>query len=52
MLKRVIPLVKPGGWLLLEESDDTNMRDAGHELSPGMSAFLEAWLRLAEQIQQ
>lgn len=46
ILGRVIQLVKPGGWLLLEESDDTNVRDSGRQLGPGMSAFLKAWLGL------
>lgn len=39
-------LLKPGGWLLLEESDDTNVLDREHSPGPGVSAFLGAWFRV------
>jgi hypothetical protein len=40
--------VKPGGWLVVEDPDDGNMRDGGNPLSPGTGAFVNAWLRLLQ----
>ncbi|KAI0942642.1 hypothetical protein AcW1_003216 [Taiwanofungus camphoratus] len=46
VLRRAIDLVKPGGWLLVEDPDDDNMVDGGKPLGPGMSAFVGAWLKI------
>lgn len=46
VLRRTIQLVKPGGWLLVEDPDDENMQDGGKPLGPGVDAFLRAWLRI------
>lgn len=46
ILKRICNLVKPGGWLLVEDPDDDNMVDGGKPLGPGMSEFVAKWLGL------
>ncbi|KAH9846778.1 S-adenosyl-L-methionine-dependent methyltransferase [Lenzites betulinus] len=46
VLRRAIRLVKPGGWLLVEDPDDDNMQDGGKLPGPGVNAFLHAWLRI------
>lgn len=45
-LLRAADLVKPGGWLLVEDPDDDNMVDGGKPLGPGMTAFVQAWMRI------
>ena len=46
IISQAIELVKPGGWLLMEEPDDEQMLDGGGPLGPGMDAFLQAWFRI------
>lgn len=44
VIKRAIQLLKPGGWLIIEEPDDDKTLDRGKPLGPGMAAFMNAWL--------
>ncbi|KAI0704570.1 S-adenosyl-L-methionine-dependent methyltransferase [Earliella scabrosa] len=46
IISQAIELVKPGGWLLMEEPDDEQMLDGGGPLGPGMDAFLQAWFTI------
>ncbi|KAI0746358.1 S-adenosyl-L-methionine-dependent methyltransferase [Daedaleopsis nitida] len=46
VLRRAIKLVKPGGWILIEDPDDNSMVDDGSSLGSGMSAFVQGWLRV------
>ncbi|KAM5543800.1 hypothetical protein V8D89_002417, partial [Ganoderma adspersum] len=46
ILRRAIQLLKPGGWILVEDPDDSNMVDGGKPLGPGMSAFVGGWSEL------
>lgn len=46
ILKRVVHLVRPGGWLIVEDPNDDNTADRGQTLGPGMSAFVGAWLAM------
>ena len=46
VLRRAVQLVKPGGWIIVEDPDDGNMVDEGKPLGPGMSAFVGCWLDL------
>jgi hypothetical protein len=41
-LERTIQLVKPGGWLIIEDVDNGIYRDDS-ELGPGLSRALAAW---------
>lgn len=45
-LRRAIKLVKPGGWLVLEEPDIVNYLNGDKPVGPGMTALMEAWLRI------
>ena len=45
-LRRIVKLVKPGGWLLVEEPDMEGMTDGEKPLGPGMTTFIQTWLRL------
>ncbi|EKM50916.1 uncharacterized protein PHACADRAFT_212833 [Phanerochaete carnosa HHB-10118-sp] len=42
-LRRAIQLVKPGGWLLVEDPDDDRMLDGGRPLGPALSEFMQTW---------
>ncbi|GJE90541.1 S-adenosyl-L-methionine-dependent methyltransferase [Phanerochaete sordida] len=44
VLRRMISLVKPGGWLLVEDPDDDHMLDDGGPLSPALAEFEQAWI--------
>ena len=44
VLRRAVGLLKPGGWIIVEDPDDSNMVDGGKPLGPGMGAFVGAWL--------
>lgn len=46
VLRRTCDLVRPGGWLLVEDPDDDHMRDGENSIGPGMRAFVDAWLHL------
>ncbi|KAI0759408.1 S-adenosyl-L-methionine-dependent methyltransferase [Trametes elegans] len=46
VLARAGRLVRPGGWLLVEEPDDENMVDRDAGLGPGVAAFLDGWSRI------
>ncbi|KAI0666412.1 S-adenosyl-L-methionine-dependent methyltransferase [Trametes maxima] len=46
VLRRAVRLVKPGGWLFVEDPDDDRMLDGGAPLPPGMAAFVGSWLRI------
>ena len=43
-MRRAIELLKPGGWLLVEDPDDENMMDNANPLGPGMTSFLQGWM--------
>ena len=36
--------MKPGGWIIIEDPDDSRMSDGGGPLGPGMSTFVNAWM--------
>ncbi|KAA1475634.1 hypothetical protein DENSPDRAFT_783920 [Dentipellis sp. KUC8613] len=46
ILQRAAALVRPGGWLLVEDPDDDRMRDGGGALGPGMARFVGCWRAL------
>ncbi|KAM5543811.1 hypothetical protein V8D89_002428 [Ganoderma adspersum] len=46
VLRRAVRLLKPGGWIIVEDPDDSNMVDGGKPLGPGMGAFVGGWLEL------
>ncbi|KAI1787183.1 S-adenosyl-L-methionine-dependent methyltransferase [Ganoderma leucocontextum] len=46
VLRRAVQLLKPGGWIIVEDPDDGNMVDGGEPLGPGMGAFVGGWLKL------
>ncbi|KAI9066186.1 S-adenosyl-L-methionine-dependent methyltransferase, partial [Trametes sanguinea] len=46
VLRRIVDVVKPGGWLLIEEPDDYHMTDGGKPLGPGIGAFLSGWMKV------
>ncbi|KAI0354021.1 S-adenosyl-L-methionine-dependent methyltransferase [Trametes cingulata] len=46
VLRRAMDLVKPGGWLLVEEPDTYDLTDNGGPLPPGMSTLLNGWLKV------
>ncbi|KAI0644104.1 S-adenosyl-L-methionine-dependent methyltransferase [Trametes meyenii] len=48
VLHRFIELVKPGGWLLVEEPDVYALRDGNGALGPGLSAIVEGWMKVGE----
>ncbi|KAI0313228.1 S-adenosyl-L-methionine-dependent methyltransferase [Amylostereum chailletii] len=49
-LHRIFRLVKPGGWLIVEEPDTSNMKTAGQgPLSPGWSSMMEIWLSMLRE---
>ncbi|KAL0957789.1 hypothetical protein HGRIS_001566 [Hohenbuehelia grisea] len=45
ILRHVCKLVKPGGWLIVEEPDDDNMANAG----PANKEFVFIWLNLMRE---
>ncbi|EJF60557.1 S-adenosyl-L-methionine-dependent methyltransferase, partial [Dichomitus squalens LYAD-421 SS1] len=46
ILRRAVQLLKPGGWIVVEDPDDSHMVDHGKPLGPGMGAFVGAWLNI------
>ncbi|KAF9556101.1 S-adenosyl-L-methionine-dependent methyltransferase [Agrocybe pediades] len=45
VFRRCFDLIKPGGWLVVEEPDDGAMADGGKALGPGMTEFVGTWMR-------
>ena len=49
MLERTIPLVKPGGWLIIEELLPILWEsDVDKELDPLLAAWINAWDKMME----
>ncbi|KAI0666379.1 hypothetical protein C8Q78DRAFT_1108405 [Trametes maxima] len=49
VLRRAIDLIKPGGWLLVDEPDDYAQADGSPGgLGPGTSAVLNGWKKVLE----
>ncbi|KAF8580404.1 S-adenosyl-L-methionine-dependent methyltransferase [Ramaria rubella] len=42
-LRRAIAMLKPGGWLSLEDPDNTLYDDAGAELGSGLKTWFKEW---------
>jgi len=45
-LRHSFDLVKPGGWLIVEEPDDEGMENGGEVLPPGFHTFVSSWLAI------
>ncbi|KAI0764647.1 S-adenosyl-L-methionine-dependent methyltransferase [Fomes fomentarius] len=45
-LRRAIKLVKPGGYIIVEDPNDYNMADNGGPLPPGLQAFHTGWFKI------
>lgn len=45
-LRRIMRLVRPGGWLLVEDADTDDITDGVKALGPGITVFLELWSSL------
>ena len=43
MLRRLLPLLAPGGWLLLEEPDDSKLSDRGSPIPTAVDRFMKTW---------
>ncbi|KAI0644106.1 S-adenosyl-L-methionine-dependent methyltransferase [Trametes meyenii] len=49
VLRRAVDLIKPGGWLLVDEPDDYAQADGSPGgLGPGTSAVLKGWKKVLE----
>ncbi|THH21274.1 hypothetical protein EW146_g255 [Bondarzewia mesenterica] len=46
ILRRVFDLVKPGGWLLIEDPDDGDAKDGEGCPSPAVHVLLTSWLNI------
>ena len=45
-LRRAAKLVKSGGWLIVEETNDDAMADNGGPMGPGLAAFCAGWYKV------
>lgn len=45
-MRHTFNLVKPGGWLIIEEPDDEGMKDGGNSLPSGFHTFVSSWLSI------
>ncbi|THH19419.1 hypothetical protein EW146_g1766 [Bondarzewia mesenterica] len=46
VLRRVFALVKPGGWLIVEDPDDENARDGDGPIGPALHTFFRSWINI------
>lgn len=48
-MRRAIGLVRPGGWLILEDADQASTWDGDGELDPATGAFVDAYVRIIQE---